>query len=179
MFQFSVTTCCAYDSLYKPGWTHHQGHQILPWATPIVYPQRGSLVEWFSLPHTYSNYLIGDACACGHWARIYESLGNRLKKFLSYITFTGNKTKKTDESFPASLRSSTRAETAVDEKAVSVDCKASAGIEFVTQDLLGVNRWGKQDKAKAKSTSLIAHLQLEVHRPPTTVNQHATNGKRI
>ena len=54
-------------------------------------------------------------------------LGNRLKN-LSYITFIGNKTKKTDESLAALLRPSTCAETAVDGKAVSIGCKASAGI---------------------------------------------------
>ena len=44
-------------------------------------------------------------------------------------TFGTKKTKKTDkadEGFTASLRPSTRAETAVDGKAVSVGCKASA-----------------------------------------------------
>ena len=47
------------------------------------------------------------------------------------ITFGTKKTKKTDKSdegFAASPRPSTRAETAVDGKAVSVGCKASAGI---------------------------------------------------
>ena len=28
---------------------------------PTVFPQCGRLVEWFSLPHKYSNYLFGDA----------------------------------------------------------------------------------------------------------------------
>ena len=70
------------------------------------------------------------------------------------------KTEKTDESSAASLRQPTRAKTAVDRKAVSVGCKASAGISFVPQDLLDVDRRGKQDKAKAKYTSLIAPLQI-------------------
>ena len=59
------------------------------------------------------------------------------------ITFGTKKTKKmdkADECCAASLRPSTRAETAVDGKAVSVGCEASASIKFVLQDLPGVKR---------------------------------------
>ena len=44
------------------------------------------------------------------------------------ITFTTKKTEKTDESSAASLRPPTRAETAVEGKAVSVSYSSSAGI---------------------------------------------------
>ena len=59
------------------------------------------------------------------------------------ITFGTKKTKKTDkadEGCAAPLRPSTTAETAVDGKAVTVGCEASASIKFVLEDLPGVKR---------------------------------------
>ena len=66
--------------------------------------------------------------------------------------------KKTDESLAAQPQPLKRAKTTVDEKTVSVGYTASAVIQFVLPDLIVVDRRGKEDKEKAKSTSLIPML---------------------
>ena len=50
------TIRCTYDNLRKVLRTHHQDRQMFPsTTTSITIPQRGKLVEWFSLSHAYSD----------------------------------------------------------------------------------------------------------------------------
>ena len=71
--------------------------------TPTVFPQRGRLVEWFSISHRCSNSLK-ETCACASIGRVFMGPSKLPYTILFSLNYTGKKTKKNDESVAAALR---------------------------------------------------------------------------